>query len=39
MFNTSPLENNWMKEVQNLYNLNHKTSFKLLQKTITTQHN
>ena len=26
MFNTSPLENDWMKEARNLHGLNHKTS-------------
>jgi hypothetical protein len=34
MFNTSPLENDWMKEARNLHGLNHKISLKLLQKLL-----
>ena len=34
IFNTFPLENVWMKEAQNMSGLNHKTSFKLLQKLL-----
>ena len=34
IFNTSPLQNVWMKEAQNMYGLNHKASLKLLQKLL-----
>ena len=35
LLNTSPLENVWMKEAQNIHSLNPQTSFKLLQKLLT----
>ena len=34
ILNTSPLENIWMKEAQNMQGLNHKTSLKLPQKLL-----
>ena len=34
IFNTSPLEDVWMKEAQNIHGLNHKISLKLLQKLL-----
>ena len=34
LISTSPLENAWMKEAQNIHNLNPKTSLKLLQKLL-----